>query len=65
MAAEELAKAGRHVVICEAKSSPARKFLMAGKSGLNLTKEQNFQVFSKTYSRRRWSVFCATLARRR
>ena len=49
MAAEELAKAGRRVVICEAKSSPARKFLMAGKSGLNLTKEQNFQVFSKTY----------------
>ena len=49
MAAEELAKAGRQVVICEAKSSPARKFLMAGKSGLNLTKDQNFQVFAKTY----------------
>lgn len=49
MAAEELAKAGRRVVICEAKSSPARKFLMAGKSGLNITKEQNFQLFSKVY----------------
>ncbi len=36
MAAEALAGAGREVVICEAKPSPARKFLMAGKSGLNL-----------------------------
>jgi uncharacterized flavoprotein (TIGR03862 family) len=36
MAAEVLAQAGRRVVICEAKPSPARKFLMAGKSGLNL-----------------------------
>lgn len=36
MAAEALACAGRSVVICEAKPSPARKFLMAGKSGLNL-----------------------------
>ena len=36
MAAECLARAGRDVVICEAKPSPARKFLMAGKSGLNL-----------------------------
>ncbi len=36
MAAECLARAGRQVVICEAKPSPARKFLMAGKSGLNL-----------------------------
>jgi len=36
MAAECLAQAGRRVVICDAKPSPARKFLMAGKSGLNL-----------------------------
>lgn len=36
MAAEVMARAGRHVVICEAKPSPARKFLMAGKTGLNL-----------------------------
>lgn len=36
MAAEVMALAGRSVVICEAKPSPARKFLMAGKSGLNL-----------------------------
>lgn len=49
MAAEELAKAGRRVLICEAKASPARKFLMAGKSGLNLTKDQNFQAFMAVY----------------
>ena len=49
MAAEELAKAGRRVVIVEAKASPARKFLMAGKSGLNLTKDQEFQAFIKVY----------------
>jgi uncharacterized flavoprotein (TIGR03862 family) len=36
MAAEVLARAGRRVTICEGKPSPARKFLMAGKSGLNL-----------------------------
>jgi len=36
MAAEVLARAGRRVTICDSKPSPARKFLMAGKSGLNL-----------------------------
>ncbi|MGY6550085.1 MAG: TIGR03862 family flavoprotein [Roseinatronobacter sp.] len=36
MAAQALAQAGRQVVVCDAKPSPARKFLMAGKSGLNL-----------------------------
>ena len=36
MAAEVMARAGRRVTVCEAKPSPARKFLMAGKSGLNL-----------------------------
>lgn len=38
MAAEELARAGRRVIVAEAKPTPARKFLMAGKSGLNLTR---------------------------
>lgn len=41
MAAEELASAGRHVVVAEAKPSVGRKFLMAGKSGLNLTKDED------------------------
>ena len=39
MAADELARAGRRVTIAEAKPSPARKFLMAGKSGLNITQD--------------------------
>ncbi|NCO86804.1 MAG: NAD(P)-binding protein, partial [Rhodobacterales bacterium] len=39
MAAEMLAQAGLRVTIAEAMASPARKFLMAGKSGLNITKD--------------------------
>ncbi|MGB1035572.1 MAG: TIGR03862 family flavoprotein, partial [Primorskyibacter sp.] len=38
MAAEQLARAGHDVLVAEAKPSVARKFLMAGKSGLNLTR---------------------------
>jgi uncharacterized flavoprotein (TIGR03862 family) len=49
MAAEELARAGRKVLICEAKSSPARKFLMAGKSGLNITKDEEFSTFLEQF----------------
>ena len=45
MAACELAKAGLSVTIAEAKPSPARKFLMAGKSGLNLTKAEPLDTF--------------------
>lgn len=45
MAAEALARAGRRVTIAEAMPSPARKFLMAGKSGLNLTKDEPFERF--------------------
>lgn len=40
MAADTLARAGRSVTIAEAKPSAARKLLMAGKSGLNLTKDE-------------------------
>ena len=40
MAAEQAARAGMRVAIAEAMPSPARKFLMAGKSGLNLTKAE-------------------------
>ncbi len=43
MAAQMLAEAGRQVTIIEAKPSPARKFLMAGKSGLNLSKDEGFE----------------------
>ena len=37
MAAETIARAGRHVVVHDASASPARKFLLAGRGGLNLT----------------------------
>ena len=54
MAAEELARAGRRVVICEAKPSPARKFLMAGKSGLNITKDEDLPTFIDQYDAANW-----------
>lgn len=49
MAAEEMARGGLSVTVAEAKPSPARKFLMAGKSGLNLTKEEPFEAFIAAY----------------
>ncbi len=51
MAAEELARAGLRVVLAEAKPSPARKFLMAGKSGLNITKDQDDAGFAAKFDR--------------
>ena len=49
MAAEELAAAGRRVVVCEAKPTAGRKFLMAGKSGLNVTKDEPADIFARAY----------------
>lgn len=49
MAAEMLAAAGRRVVVCEAKPSAGRKFLMAGKSGLNVTKDEPPEAFARAY----------------
>ena len=49
MAAEMLARGGVPVVLCEAKPSIGRKFLMAGKSGLNLTKDEPFERFMAAY----------------
>ncbi|UOA13588.1 MULTISPECIES: TIGR03862 family flavoprotein [Sulfitobacter] len=45
MAAEVMVNAGLSVTLCEAKPSVGRKFLMAGKSGLNLTKAEPFDPF--------------------
>ncbi|WBU53196.1 TIGR03862 family flavoprotein [Paracoccus sp. SCSIO 75233] len=50
MAAEELARAGHAVIIAEAMPTPARKFLMAGKSGLNLTKDEPLPAFMRNFS---------------
>ena len=50
MAAEALAQAGLSVVVAEAKPSVGRKFLMAGKSGLNITKDEAFGEFLAAYT---------------
>ena len=49
MAADALSAAGHAVTIAEAKPSVARKFLMAGKSGLNLTKDEPLDAFMAAY----------------
>jgi uncharacterized flavoprotein (TIGR03862 family) len=49
MAAEHAALAGFSVAIADAMPSPARKFLMAGKSGLNLTKQEDTSTCIKNY----------------
>jgi uncharacterized flavoprotein (TIGR03862 family) len=49
MAAEELAKAGIKTLVVEAKPTVARKFLMAGKSGLNVTKDEPWETFVSRY----------------
>ncbi|MEX0278627.1 MAG: TIGR03862 family flavoprotein [Ruegeria sp.] len=49
MAADQLAEHGYDVLVAEAKPSVARKFLMAGKSGLNLTKDEPFETLMTAY----------------
>jgi uncharacterized flavoprotein (TIGR03862 family) len=48
MAAETLVRAGRSVTIAEAKPSAGRKLLMAGKSGLNITKAEPREAFRES-----------------
>lgn len=48
-AAEVLAQAGARVVVAEAMPSIGRKLLMAGKSGLNLTKDEPIGDFAAGY----------------
>jgi uncharacterized flavoprotein (TIGR03862 family) len=50
MAAEVMASAGHRVTVYEAKPSPARKLLMAGKSGLNLTRDEPAVAFAANYA---------------
>ena len=45
MAADQAAQTGLRVAIVEKMPSPARKFLMAGKTGLNLTKKESSETF--------------------
>ncbi|MEY8097481.1 TIGR03862 family flavoprotein [Falsihalocynthiibacter sp. S25ZX9] len=49
MAAEILADSGFSVTVAETKKSPARKLLMAGKSGLNITKNETDEQFLATF----------------
>ncbi|WCR10967.1 TIGR03862 family flavoprotein [Paracoccus stylophorae] len=49
MAAEMLSDASHRVVVAEAMPTPARKFLMAGKSGLNLTRAQPAADFARHF----------------
>jgi len=48
-AAEIISASGYHVVLCEAMPSPGRKFLMAGRGGLNLTHSENLEPFLDRY----------------
>lgn len=50
MAADVLSAAGLSVTVAEAKPTMARKFLMAGKSGLNLTKDEPADLFARQIS---------------
>ncbi len=49
MAAEQIAFAGRRVVVHDASPSPARKFLLAGRGGLNLTHSEPLEAFMSRY----------------
>ena len=52
MAAEALAAAGHRVEVFDAMPSVGRKFLLAGKGGLNLTHSDEFETFVGRYSAR-------------
>lgn len=50
MAAETALERGARVAIYDAMPSPARKFLMAGKSGLNITHSEEAEIFRSRYT---------------
>jgi uncharacterized flavoprotein (TIGR03862 family) len=56
MAAERLAAAGAEVHLYDGMRSVGRKFLLAGKGGLNLTHSENFDAFVARYGARRDEV---------
>jgi uncharacterized flavoprotein (TIGR03862 family) len=51
MAAEQAARAGLSVVVYEAMPSAGRKFLMAGRGGLNLTHSEDLPEFLQRYGK--------------
>lgn len=52
MAAEEIAKAGFRVTVYERMPSAGRKFLLAGRGGLNLTHSEPLEPFMRRYGAR-------------
>jgi predicted flavoprotein YhiN len=50
MAAEAAAEAGAAVVVADHMPSPARKLLIAGRGGLNLTHSEALPAFLKRYA---------------
>lgn len=56
MAAQVLAQHNLRVEIYDAMPSPARKFLMAGRGGLNLTHSEPFETFVTRYGARREQI---------
>ncbi|MDF1875450.1 TIGR03862 family flavoprotein [Sulfurimonas sp. SAG-AH-194-I05] len=49
MAAQVLSNAGYAPMVFDAKPSAGRKFLQAGRGGLNLTHSEDFSIFSRRY----------------
>ena len=56
MAAEVLAAGGAAVTVVERMAAPARKFLLAGKGGLNLTHSEDFDAFAARFGAARARV---------
>jgi uncharacterized flavoprotein (TIGR03862 family) len=54
MAAERIVAAGHQVVVFEQKASVGRKFLMAGKGGLNISHSEPFEDFVQRYDQPDW-----------
>lgn len=54
MAAEVLSERGYDVHVYEQKPSAARKFLMAGKTGLNISHAEGFETFIQRYDQTEW-----------
>src|SRR3990167_3305147 len=52
MAAETVARAGKSVAVFEKMPTFGRKFLMAGRGGLNLTHSEDFDRFARRYGER-------------
>jgi uncharacterized flavoprotein (TIGR03862 family) len=56
-AAEVLAQQGIHTTIFDQKASPGRKFLVAGRGGLNITHSEPVEEFAERYDRpERWNA---------